>query len=49
MNDFCMECTARDKDKIRGCPDKNCPFHYTRFENLSYQNERKGKREPDLD
>jgi hypothetical protein len=44
-----MECTAKDLDEIIGCPDKNCPFHYTRFENLPYQNKREGIDEPNLD
>lgn len=43
-NDFCLECTGGNRDEIKECTDKNCPFFRNRRSNLPYQERKKDAR-----
>jgi hypothetical protein len=43
MNDFCRECCGGDKEEVKNCDDKNCPFYRDRRTNLDWQNKRKNE------
>lgn len=34
FNDFCILCTGRNIQEIKGCNDKNCPFYPFKYGGL---------------
>jgi len=42
MNDFCKECTGSDYHEVCSCKDRKCPYYRDRFQNMEWQDARKG-------
>lgn len=43
MNDFCKFCCGGDKQQVKECGDKFCPFYRDRRANLDYQENKQWK------
>lgn len=37
MNDFCLYCVGNNKQEVKKCKDRDCPFWYYRRANLDWQ------------